>query len=72
MWYNGRKSSALENNVKETISEKYLEFDFLAVLVKTDDIKLLMLVCYMYIYNGFNDVEIQMYYSSLKVEEYLL
>ena len=46
MWYNGRKSSALENNVKETISEKYLEFDFLAVLVKTDDIKLPMLVCY--------------------------
>ena len=32
-------------NEKETISEKYLEFDFLAVLAKTDDLKLLMLDC---------------------------
>ena len=34
-----------EDNEKETISEKYLEFDFLAVLVKTDDIKMLMQDC---------------------------
>ena len=34
-----------KSNVKKTISEKYLEFDFLAVLAKTDDIKLLMRDC---------------------------
>ena len=34
-----------KSNVKKTISEKYLEFDFLAVLVKTDDIKMLMPYC---------------------------
>ena len=32
-------------NIEKSISEKYLEFDFLAVLVKTDDIKLLMQDC---------------------------
>ena len=34
-----------EKDVKETISEKYLEFDFLAVLAKTDDIKIRMQHC---------------------------
>ena len=34
-----------ENYGMETVSEKYLEFDFLAVLAKTDDIKLLMQDC---------------------------
>ena len=34
-----------ENFGMETVSEKYLEFDFLAVLAKTDDIKLLMQDC---------------------------
>ena len=34
-----------EKDVKETISEKYLEFDFLAVLAKTDDIKIRMKHC---------------------------
>ena len=34
-----------EDNEKETISEKYLEFDFLAVLAKTDDIEILMQDC---------------------------
>ena len=34
-----------EDNEKVTISEQYLEFDFLAVLAKTDDIKLLIQDC---------------------------